>query len=68
MRRHEVRKLVDQVGDCPGVFVPASTIIAFGEMGLDGRHAESELIVEELVNFVGQQVSAERRIYRFSWS
>jgi hypothetical protein len=57
MRGDEMRKLLDQVRDCPGVIETASTFIAFGEMGLEGRHAESELVIEELVDFVGQEVS-----------
>ena len=53
----EVRELFDQGGDRTGVIEPASTVVAFGDVRLERRRAESNLVVEELIDFVGQEMS-----------
>ena len=34
-----------------------ATFVAFGDVPLEGRRAESNLVVEELIDFVGQEMS-----------
>jgi hypothetical protein len=53
----EVRELFDQVRDRTSVIEPASTVLAFGDMRFERRCAESDLVVEELIDFVGQEMS-----------
>ena len=53
----EVRKLFDQGRDRTSVIEPASTVVAFGDVRLERRRAESNLVVEELIDFVGQEMS-----------
>jgi hypothetical protein len=53
----EVRQLFDHGSDGTGVIKPASTVVAFGDVGLERRRTESNLVVEKLIDFVWQEMS-----------
>jgi hypothetical protein len=48
---------LDDSGDGAGIVELAATIDAVQDMRLEGRRPEANLVVEELVDFVGQEVS-----------
>src|SRR6267142_688212 len=57
VRWGKVRDLFDQGGERTGVIELTATFVTFGDVPLEGRRAESNLVVEELIDFVGQEMS-----------